>query len=445
MPKIDAAAPEIDDDDVGEAANLAPPPTDDDGFVDWLREEVAKCPAWAEHAEILERCVQIAGRTWRERFGRDKKLWSRIRRGKRLIKELAESAPVLVRVLRAVEALELPDPSKKLVILDLCSGFGYLAMFLSELLAPFAHKVEKIVCVDIRWAPHSVELAAHHLNPEHLFAPGWPIRLTTSRADLKNTSARKQLARTFLAHGAPAMLLGIHLCGILSLRALDLFNDSPSLVELALAPCCLPDMVHAKRCEIFAVGKHRFRACEVCAHGRWSKNKWVGRSGREEVRLKFGKWAGHLHAGVDEAGPDNPPGGRKSLEHIRVQESWFQNEFIFCTRPFSPAPPRCLAVGGDGSISSAAAAAAASAKKSQAELRAEWKAQTEEARREAKMERRRAKFSAAQEERFQAGAAEAGLACETCEPEASPLRARVAVAALVVAVVAAAALRWRRV
>ena len=125
-----------------------------------------------------------------------------------------------------------------------------------------------------------------------------------------------------------------------SLRALDLFNDAPSLVELALAPCCLPDMVHAKRCEIFAVGKHRFRACEVCAHGRWSKNKWVGRSGREEVRLKFGKWAGHLHAGVDEAGPENPPGGRKSLEHIRVQESWFQNEFIFCTRPFSPAPPR---------------------------------------------------------------------------------------------------------
>ena len=297
MPNIDSTP--LDDDDVGEAATLAPPPTDDDGFVDWLREEVAKCPAWAEHAEILERCVQIAGRTWRERFGRDRKLWSRIRRGKRLIKELAESAPVLVRVLRAVEALELPDPSKKLVILDLCSGFGYLAMFLSELLAPFAHKVEKIVCVDIRWAPHSVELAAHHLNPEHLFAPGWPIRLTTSRADLKNTSARKQLARTFLAHGAPAMLLGIHLCGILSLRALDLFNDSPSLVELALAPCCLPDMVHAKRCEIFAVGKHRFRACEVCAHGRWSKNKWVGRSGREEVRLKFGKWAGHLHAGVD--------------------------------------------------------------------------------------------------------------------------------------------------
>ena len=88
MPNVDNTP--LDDDDVGEAANLAPPPTDDDGFVDWLREEVAKCPAWAEHAEILERCVQIAGRTWRERFGRDRKLWSRIRRGKRLIKELAE-------------------------------------------------------------------------------------------------------------------------------------------------------------------------------------------------------------------------------------------------------------------------------------------------------------------------------------------------------------------
>ena len=101
---------------------------------------------------------------------------------------------MLTRVVRAVEALELADPSKPLVILDLCSGFGYLAMFLSELLAPFAHKVEKIVCVDIRWAPHSVEPSAHHLNPEHLLHPGWPVRLTTSRCDLKNSSARRQLA-----------------------------------------------------------------------------------------------------------------------------------------------------------------------------------------------------------------------------------------------------------
>ena len=229
----------------------------------------------------------------------------------------------------------------------------------------------------------------------------------------------------------------------MSLRALDLFNDAPSLVELALAPCCLPDMVHAKRCEIFAVGKHRFRACEVCAHGRWSKNKWVGRSGREEVRLKFGKWAGPCTPASTRRAPTHTPGGRKSLEHIRVQESWFQNEFIAARAP-SSAPPRCLAVGGDGSISSAAAAAAASAKKSQAELRPRQSADGGGAPR-GDMERRRAKFSAAQEERFQAGAAEAGLACETCEPEASPLRARMAVAALVVAVVAAAALRWRRV
>ena len=26
---------------------------------------------------------------------------------------------------------------------------------------------------------------AHHLSPEHLDAPGWPVPLTTSRADLK--------------------------------------------------------------------------------------------------------------------------------------------------------------------------------------------------------------------------------------------------------------------
>ena len=113
----------------------------------------------------------------------------------------------------------LAEGSPPIVVLDLCSGFGYLAMFLSELLP--AERVAKIVLVDIRWPPHGVTPQPHHLGDEHLTAPGWPVRLTTSRCDLKCASDRRNLAAAFLSQGAPAMLLGVHLCGILSVRAVE--------------------------------------------------------------------------------------------------------------------------------------------------------------------------------------------------------------------------------
>ena len=227
---------EEDEDDHGPPSHQPPAATitTDDEWAAWLRDELRSTPAYAEHAALLEECAGIAA-GWRARFWADRQLWSRIRHGHRLAKELCEAAPVLARARDEVAALTLPAADKKLVVLDLCSGFGYLAMFLSELLP--ADKVEKIVLVDLKWPPHGVAPKAHHLSDAHLVASGWPIRLTTSRADLKCASDRRNLARAFLSGGAPAMLLGVHLCGVLSLRAVQLFNDAPALVHLALKPC----------------------------------------------------------------------------------------------------------------------------------------------------------------------------------------------------------------
>ena len=122
----------------------------DDAWCSWLREDLQSCPAWQTHAAILDECATIAT-GWRARFWADRPLWNRIRRGRRLAKELAESAPVLQQARAAVAAL--PEGGQPLVILDLCSGFGYLGMFLSELLRPHAARVAKIVLVDIRWPP----------------------------------------------------------------------------------------------------------------------------------------------------------------------------------------------------------------------------------------------------------------------------------------------------
>ena len=265
----------------------------DDEWCSWLREDLRSCPAWESHSEILEECAAIATR-WRARFWADRPLWNRVRRGRRLAKELAEAAPVLQRARAAVAVLQpvkvpwlaatraarslsppisssslcvqedrsrrpaaeerlcprlisgqkvadatrrllrtqaLPEGGPPLVILDLCSGFGYLAMFLSELLQDHAARVAKIVLVDIRWPPHGVTPQPHHLSDKHLTTAGWPIRLTTSRCDLKCASDRRNLARTFLAQGAPAMLLGVHLCGVLSVRAVELFNEAQYIVH----------------------------------------------------------------------------------------------------------------------------------------------------------------------------------------------------------------------
>lgn len=323
----------------------APPPPlqlDSNGeFEAWLRSAVQVCPAYESHSSLLDECCSIVTK-WRDRFWPHRALWARIRRGERLVKELCESAPVLARVRATAAALEADGGAKKkMVIIDLCSGFGYLSMFLSELLAPWADRIEKIVLVDVKWAPHNLASPTpkKHLDPEHIYAEGWPIRLTTCRSNLKNACARRQLAREFLSSGAPALLLGVHLCGTLSLQAISLYNDAPSALALALKPCCLPPKLHAKRDEVFVMGEHAFSACEVCADGRWRQGKWVGRANKQECQMRFGKWASHLHASVVVSGEE---GGEKSLETHRVQASWWQNAFIFATRPHQPASPKGL-------------------------------------------------------------------------------------------------------
>lgn len=233
-----------------------------------------------------------------------------------------------------VEAFEPSPSTPKLVILDLCSGFGYLGMLLSELLPP--HKVERIVLVDVRWAPHNTTPQPHHLSAEHILDPGWPIRLSTSRSDLKSPSDRRILARSFLSHGSPAMLLGVHLCGTLSLHAVEIFNDCPCLASLCLKPCCLPPKLFARRGDVFGgASGHLFPAAAVSVDGKWNRGKWVGRSAREEVESKFHCWVDNLSKcirAVDDT-------SSVSVESHVVQTGWFQNLFIFSERQWRADPP----------------------------------------------------------------------------------------------------------
>lgn len=60
------------------------------------------------------------------------------------------------------------------------------------------------------------------------------------------------------------ILLGVHLCGSLSLRAADLINRNPDCVEFAcIKPCCLPGRQHLLQEMLYKVGSHEFTAEEL--------------------------------------------------------------------------------------------------------------------------------------------------------------------------------------
>lgn len=106
-----------------------------------------------------------------------------------------------------------------------------------------------------------------------MFFDQWPIPLVASKQNFKSSSCVRSMQRAVVDRAlreGELIILGIHLCGVLSLRAVDLFNNNRQSVRLfALKPCCLPGLVYAQRNEIFKIGNHAFSAHEVCAPGKF--------------------------------------------------------------------------------------------------------------------------------------------------------------------------------
>ena len=85
-----------------------------------------------------------------------------------MVKELVEAAPVIDAV-RSVVAQQQLAGGEKISIIDLCSGKGFLSMFLSEMLDP--DKVERCFLVDKAWPPHDLEgeIKPHHISDAHIY------------------------------------------------------------------------------------------------------------------------------------------------------------------------------------------------------------------------------------------------------------------------------------
>ena len=140
----------------------------DEEFHTWLQNEIQDAPGRNTYASTYEDSLTAIVK-WRKRYRGNPALWKRIFKKDRVMKELIESAPVIQFVKRAIDNQNDNDETKKFTIIDLCSGKGYLSMFLSEILPP--EKVDKFILVDKAWAIASkkttTSLKPHHMNWDH--------------------------------------------------------------------------------------------------------------------------------------------------------------------------------------------------------------------------------------------------------------------------------------
>merc|ERR1712151_978123 len=102
-----------------------------------------------------------------------------------------------------------------------------MSILLGELLRGSC-KIDRFVLVDNRWPMLNAQRNSHNLNPMHLQENIWPFEMTYRKYNLKSSSGHRQLQRHIIANApGPVILLGVHLCSILSLHAAQIYNDLP--------------------------------------------------------------------------------------------------------------------------------------------------------------------------------------------------------------------------
>jgi hypothetical protein len=284
--------PSTDHVDVEDGASEGEDNHDDDRHIEWtdiefeayLHTELSKHPLSSEYPALFDMAPTIICK-WRRRYRGNAPLWKRLFQKERVLKEFIEAVPIIDAVQQLVtEADDDADTDdtrrlkngEKYTIIDLACGRGYLSMILSELLPP--DKVEKLVLVDKAWCMHNMKPESHHISSAHIYGTviseddaddvnrnaddvqdqlqpssipctyynTWPISLNTSKVDLKKSKEISNMERRLFNNseqgggGGPIILLAVHLCGTLSLRAVELFNNNPNTVLFCLKPCCLP-------------------------------------------------------------------------------------------------------------------------------------------------------------------------------------------------------------
>lgn len=156
---------------------------------------------------------------WRLRFDDNYASWARIK-GKSLRKEITEAMAASRFAREELEAMTAAgDGRRAVVVFDLCSGKGLTAAVCAEALPD----VREVVMVD-----NDGRMMLKHLESEPL------VRFR--RMDVYDEGVGVMMAAA-RESGARIVLTGVHLCGELSRRAVELFSRYGDV--LILSPCCL--------------------------------------------------------------------------------------------------------------------------------------------------------------------------------------------------------------
>ena len=360
------------------AERVAPMPTGSDAVRDaeadaeafraWFSEALLSSPPGEAHAALATEVVDVVCR-WRQpvsRGGFSQSTWTRLSKHDRLLKEAQEALPALAFARRVLEEDSAQWAGGRATLVDLCSGVGYLGMLCSELLPPAA--LARVVLLDKAFQHKEQQagvLKPHQINPTHLTDRPWPVPLVAQRADITKASSRGFIDRILFEHNTdgPVLLLGIHLCGNLSVQAVDLFNRQPRAAALLLKPCCLPGPgFEVQHGEAWSLGGRSFATADVVVRGKWNgaQGGWHGGPPKPHQAKKFAAWVEALHGGTVPG-----PGGKAETVRVRMrEEEWhYQDAFVLARRPpsssssASSAAAACGTGGGGGGGDAAVAEA----------------------------------------------------------------------------------------
>ena len=249
--------------------HTAPPKSKDD--VAQIFVKLSNLPIATQHPALLSQCRPII-QLWHDTFSiSNPPLWNRMRRA--LPKELNESAFIIDEMMKFFDN-NVVDSRPPYTIVDMCSGVGFLSMFLSHLLP--AEKCSRIWAIDTLFELSDKALAGVvdavsagnkqddnniakeeeknsaanriHLTSDHLTSTIHPIPIKPRKANIKKGRELKQIAKHCIDRApGPTIILGVHLCKSLSVHTVRLFNASPKACRLYLKPCCLPGRKELRR------------------------------------------------------------------------------------------------------------------------------------------------------------------------------------------------------
>mmetsp|Transcript_58952 Transcript_58952/g.172570 ORF Transcript_58952/g.172570 Transcript_58952/m.172570 type:complete len:377 (+) Transcript_58952:32-1162(+) len=149
-------------------------------------------------------------------------------RGRSLRKEISESFGALHACHRALAKLGI-DTEERVTVVDLCCGKG-----LGSLILALSMPNAQVLAVDTN---PNMELAHFRRQPNLSFLA---LDITSGDAGSRLAAAvADRVSRTDHPEAAPLLVVGVHLCGSLSVHAIQLFNDSLGSAALVLVPCCL--------------------------------------------------------------------------------------------------------------------------------------------------------------------------------------------------------------